>query len=245
MSTLLRALGFIGLLLALNAAQAEKLRLVADSWPPFTDASKPGGGLATLIVTTALQRAGYDSEFEQVPWARALLGIGDGRYDVLINAWFNESRTYIGQFSTSYLTNRIRLLKQKGDAFSFNALSDLYPYPIAIVRDYAYSPEFDADSQLQKVSVRSFTVAVRMLAAGRVGLTLEDEYVARYFLQRESRWVRDSVELVDKPLAENSLHILVSLKTPGHDKIVADFNRALAQMKADGSYARLLEYHGF
>ncbi|MFK8332123.1 substrate-binding periplasmic protein [Pseudomonas sp. BJa5] len=244
MSALLRVLGLLGLLLALNTAQAEKLRLVADSWPPFTDANTPGGGLSTILVTTALHRAGFDSEFEQVPWARALLGVGEGRYDVLINAWYTDSRAQIGQFSTSYMTNRIRLLKRKGDVLRFKGLSDLYPYPIAIVRDYAYSPAFDADPQLQKIPVRSFAVAVRMLAAGRVGLTLEDEYVARFFLQRESRSVREQVEFIDQPLSENPLHILVSLKNPRHQQIVAGFDRAIAEMKADGSYARLLRHHG-
>lgn len=245
MAALLRVLVLLGLLLAYNSAQAEKLRLVADSWPPFTDASMPGGGLATVIVTTALQRAGFTSEFEQVPWARALLGVEEGRYDVLINAWFNESRTRIGAFSTSYLSNRIRLLKRKGDPLRFRALNDLYPYPIAVVRDYAYSPAFDADVRLQKIPVRNFSVAVRMLAAGRVGLTLEDEYVARYFLQRESLSVRDSIELVEKPLGENTLHILVSLKNPEHQKVVAGFNQAISEMKADGSYQRLLKHYGF
>ncbi|WP_442110307.1 substrate-binding periplasmic protein [Pseudomonas sp. NUPR-001] len=245
MAALLRALVLLGLLLAYNTAHAEKLRLVADSWPPFTDASMPGGGLATVIVTTALQRAGFTSEFEQAPWARALLGVEEGRYDVLINAWFNESRTHIGAFSSAYMTNRIRLLKRKGDPLRFKALSDLYPYPIAVVRDYAYSPAFDADVRLQKIPVRNFSVAVRMLAAGRVGLTLEDEYVARYFLQRETRSVRDSIEVVEKPLGENTLHILVSLKTPEHQKVVAGFNQAISEMKADGSYERLLKHYGF
>lgn len=244
MTAQLRALAVLGLLLLLNTAQAEKLRLVADRWPPFTDAGMPGGGLATMIVTTALHRAGFDSEFEQVPWARALLGVEEGRYDVLVNAWVNQQRAEIGQFSSGYLSNRIRLLKRKGDPLRFKGLSDLYPYPIAVVRAYAYSAEFDADTRLQKIPVRNFAIAVRMLAAGRVGLTLEDEYVARYFLQRESRSVRDSIEFIGKPLGENSLHILVSFKTPQHQQIVAGFNRAIGEMKADGTYERLLKHHG-
>lgn len=42
------------MMLATPVAADDKLRLVADSWPPFTDTSMPGGGLATSIVTTAL-----------------------------------------------------------------------------------------------------------------------------------------------------------------------------------------------
>ncbi len=84
-----------------------------------------------------------------------------------------------------------------------------------------------------------------MVAAGRVDLAVEDEYVARYNLQREPQQVRDGVVLVEPPLGENTLHILVSLKHPERARIVARFEQAIAAMKADGSYARLLRQHGF
>ncbi|VVM84041.1 hypothetical protein PS662_02477 [Pseudomonas fluorescens] len=239
-----RALALIGLLLLTQSAAAEKLRLVADLWPPFTDATLVNGGLATDIVSTALARAGYASDFEQVPWARALLGIGEGRYDVLVNAWYTEDRTRLGQFSGEYLVNRVRFLKRKDAPIEFNNLQQLHMYPIAVVRGYAYSPVFDEDASLQKVPVHSFSMAVRMVAADRVKLTLEDEYVARYYLARESAKVRNAVEFLPKPLSENSLHILVSLKNPQHEQIVAGFDREIAEMKADGSYARLLKQHG-
>ena len=244
MPRLHRACALIGLLLLSQGTFAQKLRLVADAWPPFTDATLLNGGLATDIVSTALTRAGYASEFEQVPWARALLGIGEGRYDVLINAWYNDERTLIGQFSGEYLLNRVRFLKRKDAPIEFNNLQQLHTYPIAVIRGYAYSPEFDNDVALQKVPVHNFAMAVRMLAADRVKLTVEDEYVARYYLARESAKVRNSVEFLPKALSENSLHILVSLKNPEHQKIVAGFDRAIAEMKADGSYARLMKQHG-
>lgn len=245
MRPLLCVLGFLALILTTPVLAQDRLRLVADNWPPFTDASMPGGGLATSIVTTALARAGYTSGFEEAPWARALLGVSEGRYDVLVNAWYNDARARIGQFSSAYLSNRIRLLQRKGEAFRYQHQSDLYPFSIAVVRDYAYSPEFDGDTRLHKVPVRSFSSAVRMLAAGRVNLAVEDEYVARYNLQREPQDVRDGVMLVEPPLGENTLHILVSLKHPEHAQIVERFEQAIAAMKADGSYARLLRQHGF
>jgi polar amino acid transport system substrate-binding protein len=238
------AFALIGLLLLTQSATAEKLRLVADAWPPFTDATLVNGGVATDIVSTALARAGYASDFEQVPWARALLGVGEGRYDVLVNAWFNEERTHIGQFSSEYLLNRVRFIKRKDTPIEYNNLQQLHTYPIAVVRGYAYSPEFDGDVALQKVQVHSFPMAVRMLAADRVKLTLEDEFVARYYLARESSKVRNAVEFLPNPLSENSLHILVSLKNPDHEKIVAGFDREIAAMKEDGSYERLLKQHG-
>jgi polar amino acid transport system substrate-binding protein len=179
-----------------------------------------------------------------VPWARALLGVGEGRYDVLVNAWYTDDRTKLGQFSGEYLLNRVRFLKRKDTPIEYNNLQQLHTYPIAVVRGYAYSPEFDDDVSLQKVPVHSFSMAVRMVAANRVKLTLEDEYVARYYLARESTKVRNAVEFLPKPLSENSLHILVSLKNPRHEQIVAGFDREIAAMKVDGSYQRLMEQHG-
>ena len=244
MLRLSRAVALIVLLLLVPTVAAERLRLVADAWPPFTDATLVNGGLATDIVSTALARAGYASDFEQVPWARALMGVGDGRYDVLINAWYDEARTQLGQFSDEYLLNRVRFIKRRDDPIEFQNLQQLHDYPVAVVRGYAYSAEFDADPQLQKVPVHNFAMAVRMLAARRVRLTVEDEYVARFYLARESPRVRSAVEFLPKPLSENSLHILVSLKNPRHEQIVAGFDREIARMKADGSYARLLKQHG-
>jgi polar amino acid transport system substrate-binding protein len=244
MPRLHRAFALIGLLLLTQTTAAQKLRLVADAWPPFTDATLVNGGVATDIVTTALARAGYASDFEQVPWARALMGIGEGRYDVLVNAWYNDDRTRLGQFSSEYLLNSVRFIKRKDSPIEYDNLQQLHPYPIAVVRGYAYAPEFDNDEAMQKVPVHNFAMAVRMLAADRVKLTLEDEFVARYYLARESTKVRNAVEFLPKPLSENSLHILVSLKNPEHDQIVAGFDREIAAMKADGSYERLLRQHG-
>ncbi len=244
MSCVLRAIALLGLLLTAQANAGEKLRLVADSWPPFTEASLLNNGLATDLVSTALQRAGYSTDYAQVPWARALLGVEEGRYDVLINAWFSDERTRIGQFSEEYLLNRVRFLKRSRSSVQFQDLSQLYERPIAVVRGYSYSAEFDNDKLLEKVPVSNFSMALRMVAAGRVDLAVEDEFVARYYLAAEPKGIRDRLEFLSKSLSENSLHILVSLKNPQHQGIVEDFNREIAAMKADGSYAAIFKRHG-
>ncbi|MFO2462117.1 transporter substrate-binding domain-containing protein [Pseudomonas sp. 15FMM2] len=244
MLRLSRAVAVLVVLLLAQAAAAERLRLVADAWPPFTDVTLLNGGLATDIVTTALARAGYASDFKQVPWARALMGVGDGRYDVLINAWHDDTREQLGRFSGGYLLNRVLLIKRRDDPIEFQNLQQLHDYSIAVVRGYAYSTAFDTELALQKIPVHNFAMAVRMLAAQRVRLAIEDEYVARYYLARESPRVRNAVEFLPDTLSENSLRILVSLKNPMHEQIVAGFDREITRMKADGSYARLLKRHG-
>ncbi|WP_172152666.1 MULTISPECIES: substrate-binding periplasmic protein [Pseudomonas] len=239
----LRALCLSLVLLPLGVA-ADTLRLVADPWPPFTDQTLLNNGVASDLVSSALGRAGYATEYAQVPWERAVRGLQRSDYDVLINAWYSEERASYGYFSAPFLLNRIRLLRRKGSAIQFEQLADLYPQRIAVVRGYAYSAEFNSDPRLRKVGVGSFASAARMLQAKRVELTLEDEFVARYHLARELSGIRDELEFLPRPLSENGLHILIRRSHPQHQAIAEAFNRAIAAMRADGSYAAILQQHG-
>ncbi|MDX1723991.1 MAG: transporter substrate-binding domain-containing protein [Pseudomonas sp.] len=239
----LRALCLSLVLLPL-AVTAETLRLVADPWPPFTDQTLLNNGVASDLVSSALGRAGYATEYAQVPWERAVRGLQRSDYDVLINAWYTEERASFGYFSQPYLINRIRLLRRKGSAIQFEQLSDLYIQRIAVVRGYAYSAEFNGDPLLYKISVGNFTSAARMLHAKRVELTLEDEFVARFHFARELSGIRDELEFLPQPLSENGLHILIRRSHPDHQQIAEAFDRAIVAMRADGSYAAILARHG-
>lgn len=239
----LRALCLSLVLLPLGVA-AQTLRLVADPWPPFTDQTLLNNGVASDLVSSALGRAGYATEYAQAPWERAVRGLQRSDYDVLINAWYTEERASFGYFSQPYLINRIRLLRRKGSAIQFEQLADLYPQRIAVVRGYAYSAEFNSNPLLRKVAVGSFASAARMLHAKRVELTLEDEFVARYHLAGELSGIRDELEFLPRPLSENGLHILIRRSHPQHQAITAAFNQAIVAMRDDGSYAAILQRHG-
>jgi len=238
-----RALLLPLLLLPWAAADAEHLRLVADTWPPFTDQRLPGNGVAVELVTTALSRAGYTSEYREMPWNRAVLGLQQADFDVLVNAWFTEERTEFGYFSQPYLTNRIRLIQRKGADITFTQLSDLYPYRIAALRGYAYSRAFDHDNSLRTVDVSSFRSAAHMVQRGRVALALEDEYVARFQFSHQLKDIADQLEFLPMPLSENGLHILIRLSHGKHAEIARRFDAAIAAMRKDGSYAAIMSRH--
>ena len=242
--SLLRILSLLFALLPWGAALAEHLRLAGDSWPPFTDQSLPNNGLAVDLVSSALQRAGHSTEYVEVPWARVLRGLQQGDYDLIVAAWYSAERTRYGLFSEPYLVNRIRFLRRAGMPIEYTGLDGLQPFSIAVVRGYSYDGAFDAAEQLTKVLVLEFAMGARMLAAGRVQLTLEDELVARHHLNRDLREIRDALEFVETPLSENGLHILVRRSHPLHQQIVREFNQAIRAMRADGSYQRIYRRHG-
>ncbi|MDP3845494.1 MAG: transporter substrate-binding domain-containing protein [Pseudomonas sp.] len=230
--------------LLLNAATlAAPLQMVANNFPPFTDQTLPYNGLAVDLVSTALSRAGFASEYQEVPWARAIEGLQHDRYDLTVATWFAPERAVYGQFSDPYFTNTIRFIRKKGSHVEFKQLSDLRPYLISVVRGYAYAPAFDSDASLKKHPVTSFASAARMLALGRVQLTLEDETVAQHAFNGELRDIRDELEFLPKPLSESPLHILVRRSHPQHQQIIDGFNQAIRAMQADGTYQTILKRH--
>lgn len=239
-----RALLVLFLCSLCSLASAEPLRLVADTWPPFTDRRLLNNGFASDLVVTALKRAGYTSQYAEVPWARAMRGLKQADYDVVISAWYSDERATYGLFSKAYLINRVRFVQRRGGGLSFNELADLHGYSIAAVRGYAYSPEFDNDSLLRKVEVPGFVVGARMVHGRRLDLVVEDEYVARYHFNRELADIRDQLVFLPLPLSENGLCILVRRSHPRHAEIVAAFDRAIDEMNADGSYAQIFKRHG-
>ncbi|WP_394560393.1 substrate-binding periplasmic protein [Aquipseudomonas alcaligenes] len=225
-------------------AMAEHLRLTGDAWPPFTDQTLPNNGLAVDLVSSALQRAGHSTEYVEVPWARVLRGLQQGDYDVVVAAWYSAERTRYGLFSDPYLVNRIRFLRRTGMPIEYTDLGQLSAYSIAVVRGYSYDAAFDSAEGLSKVPVLEFAMGARMLAAGRVQLTLEDELVAQFHLNRDLREIRNAVEFIETPLSENGLHILVRRSHPLHQQIVREFNASIEAMRADGGYRRIFQRHG-
>ncbi len=225
---------FLTLLVA-DPTSAQPLRFAASPWPPYTDQRLPGNGLAVELVTTALRRAGYEVVYVEVPWNRVMHGLVRGDYD-LTSAWYSPKRLGFAAYSQPYLSNRLRWVARRGSAIEDHGLQSLHSYRLGLSRGYAYSPELEQDAALKRVEVADFVSAARMLSAGRIDLTLEDEQVVRHHLRNELRLVREAYAMLPIPYSENGLSLLVRRGHPQCEEIVQAFNREIARMQADGSY---------
>jgi polar amino acid transport system substrate-binding protein len=224
-------------------ALAAPLQLAANNFSPFTDQTLPHNGLASDLVSSALSRAGFASEYHEEPWARALQNLQRDKRDIIIAAWYSVERESYGQFSEPYLINTVRFIRKKGAPIDYQQLHDLRPYLIVVIRGYAYAPAFDSDSSLHKHPVNSFVSAARMVAQGHAQLTVEDELVAQHAFNGELSDVREQLEFLPKPLSESPLHILVRRSHPQHQQIIDGFNAAMRDMRADGTYQQIVQRH--
>ena len=223
---------------------AQNLNVVhSGKWPPYADAGLPQQGLAVDLVTTALKRAGYTPVVNIDSLDRILEGGKLGVYDVFATPWFSEERNQYLYYSEPYLESYIRFIKKKGKDFKYESSADLKGMMIGTVADYAYDETFNQSRDLIKISERNLIQNLLKLTQGRIDLTLDDELVLQYEINQYMPNSMAELELLPKPLAVRGIHIGVSRENPDHEKIAADFNKAIADMKKDGSYDLIVSKH--
>ena len=215
----------------------------SGKWPPYADAGLPGQGLGVEIVTTALKRAGYTTYMRIDSLDRILEGGSLGVYDVFATPWYSDARNQYLMFSEPYLESYIRFIKKKDKDFTYESFGDLKGMMIGIVQDYAYDEEFNDSRDLIKISERNLIQNLLKLTQGRIDTTLDDELVLQYEINQYMPNSMKELEFLPKPLAVRGIHIGVSRENPDHEKIVAAFNKAIKEMKKDGSYDAIVAKH--
>ena len=222
-------------------ANAGRLNIVVNSWPPYVDKTLPNRGMAVEIVSAALQRKNYQFSIRVEPWPRALEGLEIGIFDLVGAVWKTPEREKFLFFSEPYLVNQIKFIKKKSLPLKFEKLADLKGYLIGVVRDYAYEEKFVKSTQLIKIPQNYIVQNLLKLVEGEIDLTLGDERAVRYELNRYMQGSKKDLVFLEKPLSERGLHIGVSKMNPKAEEIITDFNQAIKEMKADGSFDAIIQ----
>jgi len=235
---------FIGVAAYSHAAMALDINVVhSGSWPPYADESLPGQGLAIELVTTALKRTGYTPQVKTASLTQILEGSETGVYDVFATPWYTMERAKYLDFSQPYLESSIKFIKRTDTSFEYTRFDDLEGMTVGVIENYAYDEDFSDSSTIEKIGASNLTENLRKLVEKEVDLSLDDERVLRYTLNRSMPHSIATLEILAKPLAVRGINIGVSRKNPDHAKIVANFNKAIDEMKADGSYVRIIQKH--
>jgi polar amino acid transport system substrate-binding protein len=223
---------------------AKNINITCLNWTPYVDIDSEGGGVATEIVKNAFSIAGISTSVHILPWKRGLLKVQNGEIEANYCAWYGEERNRDFTFSRPFLTNKIVFVKQRNRLISWKSIKDLQDFKFAVIDTAVYSEEFDNASYLDKYSISGPGQGIQMVSSGRVDLAPMDAGHALNWISNNKSLLPNSVDLAEKPLSKNPLHIIVSRNLKNHREIIEAFNKGLAASMRDGTYDRILKKHG-
>jgi polar amino acid transport system substrate-binding protein len=220
------------------AQQANVLRLVSTSWPPFTNpAGQPR--FALDLVEAALGRIGRRAQTTFVDAPRYTSSLLSGDFDGSAAAWKDAERERLYLFSQPYLENRLILVGRRGTDVSASGLGALSGKRVAVVEGYSYGDAIDL-SGATLVRSRGEEDSLTLLLGGKADYTLMDELVVQYIVDTYPNEARTRLSLGTKPLLTRPLYFVVKRARSDAESIITAFNGQLRDMIVDRTYHRLL-----
>jgi polar amino acid transport system substrate-binding protein len=223
---------------------AETLVLAAaDSRPTaFLVDGKPTGMLVDLV-TEAYRRAGQSVEIKLMPWARCLSEAGTGEVDGVFSSFKLPEREQFLAFSKEPLTTQvIAFFARRDSTLSFDGdLGKLREVKIGVIKGTSYGQRFDAaitDGALPKVEeANNIESNLKKLAFGRVDLIPSYRFVALDTAKKLELLAQ--IKEVSPPLDAVPTYLAFT-KVRDLSKQSERFDAALASMKQDGTYDRII-----
>jgi polar amino acid transport system substrate-binding protein len=223
------------------AMAQQKVRLMANTSPPYADVKLPEQGLALELVNHIYAGTAYTPDITIENWSRAVEGARLGVYDGLAAAWYSDERNKDLMFSEPYLRSELIILKRRGDTGNYSELGDLAGRRLGVRVDYAYGVDFAAISDLTLVEENHMIQNLLNLLNGSVDFVIGDQ---RTIILQLHEYLADRItqfEVLQIELPHVERHVAASRSLAGHEKMIAEFNRALAQSRKDGSHQAIVK----
>ena len=207
---------------------------VEGTYPPFNFKEK--GQLAGFEVELAKALAGkmgVKAEFSTSEWSAMLAGLQADKYDVVINqVGITDKRKEVFDFSEPYTVSSPQLIVRKNEKREFNSLADLKGKKLGLGQGTNFG---DLARAVGGIDVRTYPGSpeyLQDLALGRIDAALNDSLLIPYIVKQTKLPLKagapvGDVERSGIPFAK------------GNPKFKAAIDKALADMKADGSFVTI------
>jgi L-cystine transport system substrate-binding protein len=239
-----------GLLLALGAARlpAAARRTVTFGtegvYAPFSFMDEQGRitGYDIEVVREAAQRVGVDVTFVPTPWDGMFLALDSGKFDGVANQIAKTpEREQKYAFSDSYLMAGAQIIVRGDRAGSFSeGLASLKGLKVGTGVGSNFTRYLEAFNAKNGNAIQlkyydgNLTTVLQDLVAGRLDATLNERLTVAYHRQKLGL----DIKAVGPPIQEVPSFLLFR-KDAGGEALAALFSRGLAELKQDGTLARL------
>lgn len=222
-----------------GSACATDFKIMTEEYPPFnfSDGEKITG-LSTEVITEVAKRVGHPTDIEMLPWARAygLIQNKDGL--ILYSMTRTEAREELFKWVGPVAANKWVLFAKKGSEYTISSLADAKNVrKIGTYKDDAAESYLQAEGFGNLESVVNDEQNVLKLMAGRIDLWIVGEFQG---IHRAKMKGVDSDKL-QKVLDVKDTQLYIAFSKETEDAVVAKWQKALDEMKADGTYDTIVK----
>ncbi|MBC8949307.1 amino acid ABC transporter substrate-binding protein [Xenorhabdus sp. TS4] len=204
------------------------------TYPPFTyhDASNKLVGFDVDIAREIAQRLNVKPEFMEVKWDGLIAGLDAKRFDAIINqVGVTPERAAKYSFSIPYTTSQVVLIT-RNDNSDIKTFADIKGKRSAQSLTSNYG-QLATSYGASLVSTDGFNQAIDLVATGRADATLNDRLS---FLDFKKQRPNAPVKIVAQQTDASKSAVLLR---KGDAELLEAVNKALQEIKDDGTYARI------
>jgi cystine transport system substrate-binding protein len=205
------------------------------TYPPFNYKDEKGdlAGFDIDIANAIAARLGVKAQFTTTEWSALLAGLQAGKYDVIVNqVAATDARRQTFDFSAPYVVSSPQLIVRANETRPMATPADLKGKTIGVGQGSNYA---DMARKMIGVDVKVYpgsTEYLQDLATGRIDAALNDSLLIPYLARKTKLPVKAGA-----PIGEIESNAIPFRK--GNPKFQAAIDKALADMKADGSFATI------
>ncbi|KVE32582.1 amino acid ABC transporter substrate-binding protein [Burkholderia sp. TSV86] len=206
------------------------------TYAPFTYHDETGKltGFDVDIATAVAQRLGVKPQFVEGKWDGLIAGLDVNRFDAVVNeVAITDARRVKYDFSTPYITSRAVLIVRTDNA-TIRSFDDLKGKKSANTLTSNFG-RLAAAHGADVVPVQGFNEAVDLLTSGRVDATINDSLSYLDFRKHKPD-AKLKIAATDTTGAGEQSGVLIR---KGNPELLAAIDKALADIKADGTYAKI------
>lgn len=229
-------------LLLTAAAQAQPVVIMVDtSAPPFMfeTSARKAAGVYPALVREAFIRVGVEVSIEPLPWKRALAEAKAGRGG-LAGAYKTPDRAERLDFSEPIFVETLLAVTLRGGEFPLTGVSALKGRRVGIIRGWSYGNGFDkarVDGLFTAVESDSDAQSLEKLLARQIDVMIAIREGADACIALSPR--PGAFTVLMPPLSEVASYVALP-KSPENRELLARFNAALASMRQDGTWDKIV-----
>ncbi len=205
------------------------------TYAPFTYKDEKGNltGFDVDLAKAVAAKLGLKPEFVLTEWSGILAGLQANKYDVIVNqVGITPEREKAIAFSAPYAYSSPQIIVKKTGNFAPKTLADLKGKRVGVGLGSNFEKQLRDASGINVVTYPGAPEYLADLAAGRLDAAYNDRLLVGYLIKKEGLPVRGA-GVIGQPEA---VGIAVKKTNTG---LKAAIDKALLQLKADGTYAKI------